>query len=103
MFQVEEEQRLSLQSVREIVQKEIKPRAATLDETGEFPWDIVRIFAKNDILNPLLPRKYGGVEVSTYTFCMIVEEIAKACASTALLLIPQAEGTLSIVLESHDS
>jgi cyclohex-1-ene-1-carbonyl-CoA dehydrogenase len=97
MFQLDEEQRLILQSVREIVEKEIKPRATTLDETGEFPWDAVRIFAKNDILNPLLPRKYGGVEVSSYTFCMIVEEVAKACASSALLLITQAEGIWSIV------
>ena len=103
MFELDEEQRLILQSVREIVQKEIKPRATTLDETGEFPWDAVRIFAKNDILNPLLPRIYGGVEVSAYTFCMIVEEIAKACASSALLLIAQAEGTLPIVYGADES
>jgi alkylation response protein AidB-like acyl-CoA dehydrogenase len=103
MFQLDEEQRLILQSVREIVQKEIKPRAAALDETGEFPWDIVRIFAKNDILNPLLPRKYGGVEVSTYTFCMIVEEIAKACAASALLLVAQAEGTFPILYGADES
>jgi cyclohex-1-ene-1-carbonyl-CoA dehydrogenase len=103
MFQLDEEQRLILQSVREIVQKEIKPRATTLDEKGEFPWDAVRIFAQNDILNPLLPRTYGGVEVSVYTFCMIVEEIAKACASSALLLIAQAEGTLPIVYGADES
>ena len=103
MFQLDEEQRLILQSVREIVQKEIKPRAATLDEMGAFPWEAVRIFAKSDILNPLLPRKYGGVEVSTFTFCMIVEEIAKACASSAFLLIAQAEGTLSIVYGTDES
>jgi len=103
MFQLDEEQRLILQSVREIAQKEIKPRATTLDETGEFPWDAIRIFAKNGILNPLLPRKYGGVEVSAYTFCMIVEEIAKVCASSALLLIAQAEGTLSIIYGADES
>jgi len=103
MFQLDEEQRLILQSVREIVQKEIKPRATPLDETGEFPWEAVRIFAKNDILNPLLPRKYGGVEVSNHTFCMIVEEIAKSCASSALLLIAQAEGTLSIIDGADES
>jgi cyclohex-1-ene-1-carbonyl-CoA dehydrogenase len=103
MFQLDEEQRLILQSVQEIAQKEIKPRATTLDETGEFPWDAVRIFAKNDILNPLLPRIYGGVEVSTHTFCMIVEEIAKACASSALLLIAQAEGTLPIIYGANES
>ena len=103
MFQLDEEQKLILQSVREIVQKEIKPRAASLDEVGEFPWDAVRIFAKNDILNPLLPRKYGGVEISLYTFCMIVEEIAKACASSSLLLIAQAEGTLPIIYGTDES
>ena len=87
LFQLDEEQRLILQSVREIVQKEIKPRSADLDETGEFPWDTVRIFAKNDLLNPLLPRSYGGVEVSTSTFCMILEEIAKVCYNTAYILV----------------
>ena len=97
MFQLDEEQRLILQSVREIVQKEIKPRATSLDEMGKFPWDAVRIFAKNDILNPLLPRTCGGVEVSIHTFCMMVEEVAKACASSALLIIVQAEGTLAMV------
>ena len=103
MFQLDEEQKLILQSVREIVQKEIKPRAASLDEIGEFPWDAVRIFAKNDLLNPLLPRNYGGVEISLYTFCMIVEEIAKACASSSLLLIAQAEGTLPIIYGTDES
>ena len=97
MFQLDEEQRLILQSVREIVRKEIQPRAADLDQSGEFPLGVVRILAKNDILNPLLPRACGGVEVSSSTFCMIVEEIAKACASASLLLIGQAEGTLPIV------
>ena len=97
MFRLDEEQRLILQSVREIVQKEIKPRAASLDENGDFPWDAVRVFSKNDLLNPLLPRRFGGVEVSYFTFCMIVEEIAKACASSSDLLIAQAEGMLPIL------
>jgi alkylation response protein AidB-like acyl-CoA dehydrogenase len=97
MFQLNEEQRLILQSVREIVKKEIKPRAVSLDENGDFPWDVVQIFSKNDLLNPLLPRKFGGVEISYFTFCMIVEEIAKACASSSELLISQAEGMLPIL------
>ena len=97
MFQLDEEQRLILQSVREIVQKEITPRAAGLDQTGDFPFEAVRIFAKNDFLNPLLPRAYGGVELSAFIFCMIVEEIAKVSASVSLLIIAQAEGTLPLL------
>jgi cyclohex-1-ene-1-carbonyl-CoA dehydrogenase len=103
MFQLDEEQRLILQSVREIVQKEIKSRAVSLDENGDFPWDAVRIFSKNDLLNPLLPRKFGGVEVTYFTFCMIVEEIAKACASSSDLLIAQAEGMLPILHGANEA
>jgi cyclohex-1-ene-1-carbonyl-CoA dehydrogenase len=103
MFQLDEEQRLIIQSVREIVQKEIKSRAVSLDENGDFPWDAVRIFSKNDLLNPLLPRKFGGVEVSYFTFCMIVEEIAKACASSSDLLVAQAEGILPILHGANEA
>ena len=103
MFQLDEEQRLIMQSVREIVQKEIRPRATDLDETGQFPWDIVRIFSENDILNALLPRRYGGPEVSFFTFSMIIEEISKGSASSALLLITQAEGILPIALGANES
>ncbi len=103
MFQLDEEQRLILQSVREIVQKEIRPRAADLDETGQFPWETVRILAENDILNALLPRRYGGPEVSFFTFSMIIEEISRGSASSALLLITQAEGILPIALGANES
>ena len=103
MFQLDEEQRLILQSVREIVQKEIRPRATDLDETGQFPWETVRTLAENDILNGLLPRRYGGPEVSFFTFSMIIEEISKASASSALLLITQAEGMLPIALGANES
>ncbi len=92
-----------MQSVREIVQKEIRPRETDLDETGQFPWETVRILAENDILNALLPRRYGGPEVSFFTFSMIIEEISKGSASSALLLITQAEGILPIALGANES
>lgn len=92
-----------MQSVREIVQKEIRPRAVDLDETGQFPWETVRTLAENDILNGLLPRRYGGPEVSFFTFSMIIEEIARGSASSALLLITQAEGMLPIALGANES
>jgi len=103
MFPLDEEQRLILQSVRKIVQNEIMPRATDLDETGQFPWDTVRVLSENDILNGLLPRRYGGPEVSFFTFSMIIEEISRGSASSALLLITQAEGILPIVLGANES
>lgn len=97
MFTLTEEDRMILDSVRRIVKNEIAPRAAELDETAAFPEYARKVFAENGILNPLLPAEYGGVEISQLVFSMILEEIAKGCASSALLLIAQADGTLPIL------
>ncbi len=97
MLKLTEEQQMILDTVRKIVVKEIAPRAAELDETGAFPEYARKLFAENGLLNPLLPSKYGGVETSFITFSMILDEIARACASSALLLIAQADGTLPIL------
>jgi alkylation response protein AidB-like acyl-CoA dehydrogenase len=96
MFELSQEQRMVLSTVRNIVNDVVRPRAAEIDEKQEFPWDTVRVFTENGILTPLLPEKYGGIGVDYLLFSMILEEIAKACASSALLLIAQADGMLPI-------
>jgi len=97
MIELDREQQMMLSTVREIVRDVIRPRAAEIDEKQEFPWGAVRVFAENGVLTPLLPERYGGVGVNYLSFCMILEEIAKACASSALLLIAQADGMLPIL------
>jgi alkylation response protein AidB-like acyl-CoA dehydrogenase len=96
MIQLNQQQRMILNTLRSIAQKELKPRAPKIDETGVFSWETVKIFAENGILAPLLPEKYGGIGSDYLTFCLILEEIAKVCASSALLLIAQADGMLPI-------
>jgi alkylation response protein AidB-like acyl-CoA dehydrogenase len=97
MIELDREQQMMLSTVKEIVRDVVRPRAAEIDEKQEFPWDTVRVFTENGILTPLLPERYGGVGMSYVCFCMILEEIAKACASSALLLIAQADGMLPIL------
>lgn len=97
MIELNEEQRMILNTVKEISQEKIKPRAAEIDETGEFPWDTAKIFTENGILTPLLPEKYGGIGTEFLIFTMIVEEISKVCASSALILIAQADGMMPIL------
>ena len=97
LFKLTDEQQMILDTVRKIALKEIAPRAADLDETAGFPDHSLNAFAENGLLNPLLPAEYGGVETSFLTFSMILEEISRVCASSALLLIAQADGTLPIV------
>ncbi|MEJ2716555.1 MAG: acyl-CoA dehydrogenase family protein [Deltaproteobacteria bacterium] len=103
MFKLSDEQQMIMDTVRKIVQKEIAPRAAELDETAGFPEYAVNVFAENGILTPLLPEAYGGVETSFLIFSMILEEISKACASSALLLIAQADGMLPVLQGGSDA
>lgn len=97
MFKLDEESRMILDTVRRITAREIAPRAAELDATAGFPHYAVESFAENGILNALLPVQYGGVGLSYVTFSMVIEEIAKACAASALVLIAQADGMLPIL------
>ena len=97
MLRLNEEEQMIMATVRKIVEKEIAPRAAELDENREFPEHARRVFADNGLLNPLLPGEFGGVETSFLIFSMILEEIGRACASSALLLIAQADGMLPIL------
>ncbi len=86
-----------LSTVRDIAQEKIKPRAAEIDISAEFPWDTVKVFSENGLLTPLLPEKYGGIEAEYLLFSMILEEISKVCASSALILIAQGDGMLPIL------
>lgn len=91
------EQNEWLQRVKEIAQREIAPRAAEIDESGEFPWDVAKLLFKHDLLTFTVPLEYGGVGGDMRTFCCILEEMAKASATAALLMIVQALG-IEIVL-----
>ena len=102
MIELNEEQRMVIATVRDITQQKIKPRAAEIDEKQEFPWDTIKLFAENGILTPLLPEKYGGIEAEYLLFSIILEEISKACASSALILIAQADGMLPILCRGSE-
>ncbi len=84
--------------VRELVVEKVAPRAAEIDATGEFPWDIKELFAENDLLGIPIPAEYGGLGGTFLTYVKVVEEIAKACASSALIVAVQELGMLPIVI-----
>ena len=90
------------QKAREVAKSIVEPRATEIDAKGDFPWDIVEVFAQKGFLSIIIPKKYGGMEGDITSFCMIVEEIAKHCASSALLVIVQAVGTMPIALGGTD-
>jgi alkylation response protein AidB-like acyl-CoA dehydrogenase len=98
-----EEEAMILEVVRDLVAEKVAPRAAAIDESGEFPWDIQKLFAENDLLGIPFPAEYGGLGGSFLTYVKVVEEISKACASSALIVAVQELGALPIIIAgSHE-
>jgi alkylation response protein AidB-like acyl-CoA dehydrogenase len=97
-FEFPEDVQALRDGVREIVQGKVAPRAAEIDEKGEYPEDIHKVFAENGILAIPFPEAYGGVSGSSVAICMATEEIAKACTSSSLILGVQSLGSYPILL-----
>src|SRR5919109_392711 len=89
-------------AIRQIVAERVAPRAAEIDAKSEYPWDIRRLFAEHDLLGLPFGTEYGGTGTGTLMLNVAVEEIARACASSALILMIQELGTLPIQLFGSD-
>ncbi len=85
-------------TIRQIAQERVAPRAAEIDEKAEYPHDLRRLFADQDLFGLPFDTEHGGTGTGTLMLNMAVEEVAKACASTALMLMVQELGTLPIKL-----
>ncbi|HLI95088.1 MAG TPA: acyl-CoA dehydrogenase family protein [Candidatus Baltobacteraceae bacterium] len=97
-----DEEAMILDVVRDLVAEKVAPRAAEIDEHGEYPQDIRKIFAENDLLGIPIPAEYGGVGGTFLTYVKVVEEIAKACASSSLIVAVQELGMLPILIGGSD-
>ena len=98
MEPIEQERERWRKKAREIAKNVVAPRAAEIDAKGEFAWDIVDAFQREGFLSLLIPKEFGGQEADITSFCLVAEEIAKYCASSSLLVIVQAVGTMPIAL-----
>jgi alkylation response protein AidB-like acyl-CoA dehydrogenase len=85
-------------TIRQIARERIAPRAAEIDEHAAYPHDLRQLLAEHDILGLPFEPEHGGTGTGTLMLNIAVEEIAKACASTALILMIQELGTLPIQL-----
>jgi alkylation response protein AidB-like acyl-CoA dehydrogenase len=86
------------ETIRRIAQERIAPRAAEIDEREEYPHDLRALLADHDVLGLPFESEYGGTGTGALMLNMAIEEIAKACASTALILMVQELGTLPVKL-----
>jgi alkylation response protein AidB-like acyl-CoA dehydrogenase len=93
-----EEQVFLRDTLRQLADERIAPRAAQIDRDAEFPEDIRQLLAAQDVLALPFPVEHGGVGADLLTICLAIEQLARACASSSLILIVQELGALPILL-----
>jgi alkylation response protein AidB-like acyl-CoA dehydrogenase len=93
-----DEQREIRDLVRTLARERIAPRAAEIDESHEFPWDVVQLFRDHEIFGLLYDEEHGGTGTGTLLALIAIEEVAKVCATSALLLAVQELGSLGLKL-----
>ncbi len=84
--------------VRELATERIAPRAAAIDSAAEFPWDLKELLARQDLLGTCFEERHGGTALDGIGQAIVVEELARADATTSLIAIVQKLGALPILL-----
>jgi alkylation response protein AidB-like acyl-CoA dehydrogenase len=97
-----EEQREIRDLVRTLARERIAPRAAEIDKTAEFPWDMVELLREHELFGLPYDEEYGGTGTGALMVLVAIEEMAKVCATTALILAVQELGSLGIKLAGTD-
>ncbi|MBS1114838.1 MAG: acyl-CoA dehydrogenase, short-chain specific [Nitrospirae bacterium] len=98
-----EEQMMIRDLARQIAEEKIVPVRAELDETGEFPWDIMKVLAQSDLFGLFIPEEYGGLGKGCLELCIAVEELSRACLGVSTTYAANALGTYPLLLFGSDS
>jgi len=97
-----EEQQMLKDLCAQIAREKILPFREELDESGEFPWEIVKVFAESDICGVYIPEEYGGFGGGAMEMCVATEELSRVCGGISLAFAATALGTYPILLFGSD-
>src|SRR6202045_4039174 len=101
-FALSEEHEALRESVRALADDKIAPRAAEVDRTAEFPWDVHEALVKADLQAVHIPEAYGGAGADAIATVIVIEEVARACASSSLIPAVNKLGTVPLLLSAAD-
>ena len=93
LYRLTDEQRMLREAVRDLADDKIAPRAAEIDETGEFPYDVLDALVRAGFHAVHIPEEYGGAGADAIATCIVIEEVARACASSSLIPAVNKLGT----------
>src|SRR6476661_3528740 len=97
-----DEQREIRDLIRELARERIAPRAAEIDKSAEFPWDVVELYRENEIFGILYDEEHGGIGASALMALIAIEEVSKVCATSGLIIAVQELGSLGLKLAGTD-
>ena len=97
-----EEQIMVRDLARRITDEKIRPVAAEYDQSGKFPWDIMKVIAQSDLFGVYIEEKYGGMGGGILELCLATEEFSKGCAGIAICYSASALGTYPIILAGSE-
>ncbi|MBO0807595.1 MAG: acyl-CoA dehydrogenase family protein [Actinobacteria bacterium] len=101
-FDLTAEQQALRDSVRAFADDQVAPRAAEVDESGEFPWDVYDALVKADLQAVHIPEAYGGAGADAISTAIVIEEIARACTATSLIPAVNKLGTVPLLLAGSE-
>jgi butyryl-CoA dehydrogenase len=97
-----EEQVMIRDLARQVSEEKIMPVRAELDESGEFPWDIMKALAQSDFFGIFIPEEYGGLGKGCFELAIAVEELSKSCLGVSTTYAANALGTYPLLLYGSD-
>ena len=95
-----EEHDMLRETIRALADEKIAPRAAETDETEEFPWDVYKALVAADLHAVHVPEEYGGAGADALATVIVIEEVARACASSSLIPAVNKLGTVPLLLSA---
>jgi alkylation response protein AidB-like acyl-CoA dehydrogenase len=102
LYTLPEEHQLLRKTVREVCDDKIAPRAAEIDDQAEFPWDVHDALVAADLHAVHVPEKYDGVGADAIASAIVIEEVARACASSSLIPAVNKLGTMGLMLSGSE-
>ena len=102
LYRLTEEHELLRKTVRDLAGDVIAPRAAEIDATAAYPWDVHEALKAADMLAIHVPEAYGGAGADKVAHCILVEEIARVCASSSLIPMGNKLGTTGVILSGSE-
>lgn len=100
-FGLTEEEQMLQDMVRRLAKEKVAPTAEERDKKGDYPRDMLELMKENGLMGVDFPETYGGMEAGMLAHCIVVEELAKADASVALIPSVQELGSLPIILAGN--